>query len=728
MLSETNYDIWAVKMKIILRSLGVWSAIEGADTDDDKDQGAMVAISQAVPDDVMMAIAEKQTAKEAWDALREMRIGEDHVKKARVQVLKRQLYKVHMQDSETVNEYSMRLTALVGEIRSLGVKLEESEVVEKLFSSVPDRFIQIIGTIEQFGNVDTMSVSEAIGRLRTFEEGLKGRSHTESTGEQLLFTQTEREARTPKAKKYESFSNNKRGGRHWRGHGSGRGYGGGRGNGQRTNEDRKPRNFDKSKVKCFNCNEFGHFAKDCSKPNRRERANFVTTQIDDEPALLMAETYVISHSIQNEHVLLHEDKVVPKIKGTREKAWYLDTGASNHMTECIEKFAEIDTTITGSVKFGDGSTVKIQGRGSVLLEDFTGEHRILTNVYYIPMLKSNIISLGQLDENGCKVVIEGGVMTILDRLQRLLAKVKRSSNRLYVLNIAPALPECFLGYRMFDPKTKQVVVTHDAVFDEEKKWDWTDSSATESKPAKDIFTVLYFPVAVSSDAAHQRIEEEMLYPNMASPQPGFYQSGEPENTSAGSNRADGFGFGNAQTPVSFPVEQMASEFIHPEASEVGPRGKRDLNSLYDKTIPTALDYSGLCLLGEEEPTSYEEARTDSAWRKAMEEEISSIQENATWSYDFKVDRLTRIGMEGFALIENSYGWPGRSGRHPSTQQTLVYQGTQITTVRMPVINSNEVVQYYGNMVKKPVIPSNEAAQYQGGVVKEPVITSDGAAQ
>ncbi|KAG6741317.1 hypothetical protein POTOM_054550 [Populus tomentosa] len=234
--------------------------------------------------------------------------------------------------------------------------------------------------------------------------------------------------------------------------------------------------------------------------------------------------------------------------------------------ESLEKVLPgVKTVEEGSAKFGDGSTVKIQGRGSVLLEDFTGEHRILTNVYYIPMLKSNIISLGQLDENGCKVVIEGGVMTILDRLQRLLAKVKRSSNRLYVLNIASALPECFLGYRMFDPKTKQVVVTRDVVFDEEKKWDWTDSSATESKPAKDIFTVLYFPVAVSSDAAHQGIEEEMLYPNMVSPQPGFYQSGEPENTSAGSNRAYGFGSGNAQTPVSFPVEQMASKFIHPEA-------------------------------------------------------------------------------------------------------------------------------------------------------------------
>jgi hypothetical protein len=58
--------------------------IEGTNRDDDKDQCAMVAISQAVPDDVMMAIAKKQMAKEAWDARREMQIGEDRVKKARV--------------------------------------------------------------------------------------------------------------------------------------------------------------------------------------------------------------------------------------------------------------------------------------------------------------------------------------------------------------------------------------------------------------------------------------------------------------------------------------------------------------------------------------------------------------------------------------------------------------------------------------------------------------------
>lgn len=39
MLSETNYNIWVVKMKIIWRSLGVWSTIEAEDKDQGREQG-----------------------------------------------------------------------------------------------------------------------------------------------------------------------------------------------------------------------------------------------------------------------------------------------------------------------------------------------------------------------------------------------------------------------------------------------------------------------------------------------------------------------------------------------------------------------------------------------------------------------------------------------------------------------------------------------------------------
>ena len=115
------------------------------------------------------------------------------------------------------------------------------------------------------------------------------------------------------------------------------------------------------------------------------------------------------------------------------------------MTGCLNKFAEIDHSIRGAVKFGDGSTVEIEGRGSVLFEAYTGDHRILTEVYYIPRLKNNIISLGQLDEIGCKYSVEDGVMVVQNRECKVLAKVRRTKNRLYVFHIDITLPECLLS-------------------------------------------------------------------------------------------------------------------------------------------------------------------------------------------------------------------------------------------------------------------------------------------
>lgn len=51
----------------------------------------------------------------------------------------------------------------------------------------------------------------------------------------------------------------------------------------------------------------------------------------------------------------------------------------------------------------------------MLIEGRTSEHKVLTDVYYIPKLTNNIISLGQLKERGCKVVLEDGQLRIFDR-------------------------------------------------------------------------------------------------------------------------------------------------------------------------------------------------------------------------------------------------------------------------------------------------------------------------
>ena len=75
----------------------------------------------------------------------------------------------------------------------------------------------------------------------------------------------------------------------------------------------------------------------------------------------------------------------------------LDADATHHMTDQREFFTELDSSIRGSVKFGDSSGVEIKGTGSVIFTAASGEHRVLTGVYYIHALRNSIISLGQLD-------------------------------------------------------------------------------------------------------------------------------------------------------------------------------------------------------------------------------------------------------------------------------------------------------------------------------------------
>ena len=92
MLNDSNYGLWAVKMRVLLRPFGVWSALEGTiEFDQGKDDEAFAALSQSVLDAVMMAVANCETAHDAWEAIRRMRVGEDRVQKARVKQLKRQL-------------------------------------------------------------------------------------------------------------------------------------------------------------------------------------------------------------------------------------------------------------------------------------------------------------------------------------------------------------------------------------------------------------------------------------------------------------------------------------------------------------------------------------------------------------------------------------------------------------------------------------------------------------
>jgi hypothetical protein len=63
------------------------------------------------------------------------------------------------------------------------------------------------------------------------------------------------------------------------------------------------------------------------------------------------------------------------------------------MTGVWEVFTELDTNVHGTMKFGDGSVVEIEGIDTILFVCKTSEHKMLSGVYLIPKLTTNIISL-----------------------------------------------------------------------------------------------------------------------------------------------------------------------------------------------------------------------------------------------------------------------------------------------------------------------------------------------
>lgn len=140
-----------------------------------------------------------------------------------------------------------------------------------------------------------------------------------------------------------------------------------------------------------------------------------------------------------EIVLLKEEKVYPSQlkESDDDNIWHLDNGASNQMTGSKALFAEISEKVTGQVQFGDGSKVQIKGKGTLLFDCKNGDQFFIPDVYYIPALHSDIISLGQMTYEGYDIGMKKEFLRMYDEKGCLVMIVQRSRNRLYKIRLTP---------------------------------------------------------------------------------------------------------------------------------------------------------------------------------------------------------------------------------------------------------------------------------------------------
>ncbi|XP_076943129.1 uncharacterized protein LOC143613255 [Bidens hawaiensis] len=217
-----------------------------------------------------MQVGNLKSAKEIWNAIKTRNLGADRVKEARFQTPMNEFNGMRMKETETIDEFVVKLSCTASKAASLGEMIEETKMVKKFLSSLPrSKFIQIVASLEQTLDLKNVGFEDVVGRLKTYEERIREEDmHSEIQGT-LMFQRSE-----SSSSRYDDRESTRGG--HGRGGGRGRG---GRGSSQnrgsqenamnRENREHKGKTLDLSKVHCYRCDEFEHFFYKC--PNRKKK-------------------------------------------------------------------------------------------------------------------------------------------------------------------------------------------------------------------------------------------------------------------------------------------------------------------------------------------------------------------------------------------------------------------------------------------------------------------------
>ena len=102
-------------------------------------------------------------------------------------------------------------------------------------------------------------------------------------------------------------------------------------------------------------------------------------------------------------VMKHKANSMKKTTSGPEEVWYVDSGASNHMTSHEEWFSFLEKPEQpGIVETGDDTPHPIVHVGEVPLSH-VGQKGKLMNVLHVPTITKNLVSVGHIVNQGMQV-------------------------------------------------------------------------------------------------------------------------------------------------------------------------------------------------------------------------------------------------------------------------------------------------------------------------------------
>ena len=143
---------------------------------------------------------------------------------------------------------------------------------------------------------------------------------------------------------------------------------------------------------CWGCQKKGHYERDCAMLKSKEKVSAsIVEQVHDND-----DDYVLTTSCYS---------------GVYDNKWVLDYGCTLHVIFRKNQFNHYETS-RRTVLMGNDANSKIVVVGSDRVCCHDEILRTITEVYHVPDLKKNLISMGALDKQRYKYMSEGGTMKV----------------------------------------------------------------------------------------------------------------------------------------------------------------------------------------------------------------------------------------------------------------------------------------------------------------------------
>ncbi|KAA3486536.1 pleiotropic drug resistance protein 3-like [Gossypium australe] len=181
-----GYHIWIVKMRTYLQEFELWEVVNSdAELAPLRANPTMAQIRQHIDERTKKHKAMpciQNSVSDAWDKLKEEFQGTERTRQQQQLNLRRDFENLKMKEEETVKQYSDRIMAVVNSIRLLGDQFSEVRIVEKVITTLPERYEAKISSLEDSRDLLSISLTKMINDLYAQEQRRANRQEEHQEG------------------------------------------------------------------------------------------------------------------------------------------------------------------------------------------------------------------------------------------------------------------------------------------------------------------------------------------------------------------------------------------------------------------------------------------------------------------------------------------------------------------------------------------------------------------